>query len=120
MKILIADDNVDAALTLGALLELSGHQVEVVYDGVAALSIARTFVPEAVICDIGMPQMNGYEVARHIRSLVVPRQPLMIACTGYGNATDMRNAFDAGFDHHLTKPAEIAELLRLLAASPPS
>jgi CheY-like chemotaxis protein len=116
VKILIADDNVDAAQTLGTLLELIGHHVEVVYDGAAALQAHASFAPEAVICDIGMPQMDGYEVARRIRGGAAPRQPLMIACTGYGNPADMRSALAAGFDHHLTKPAEITELLRLLAA----
>jgi CheY-like chemotaxis protein len=115
VKILIADDNVDAAQTLATLLELIGHHVQVVYDGAAALQAAASFGPEAMICDIGMPQMNGYDVARRIRGGIVTRQPLMIACTGYGNAADMRSAMDAGFDHHLTKPAQIAELLELLA-----
>lgn len=115
MRILVADDNVDAAQSLATLLELVGHHVEVVYDGAAALQVARSFAPEAVICDIGMPQMNGYQVARHIRGGIATRQPLLIACTGYGNAADVREAKAAGFDHHLTKPAQISELLGLLA-----
>jgi CheY-like chemotaxis protein len=115
VKILVADDNVDAADTLAALLEIQGHEVEVVYDGAAAIGAATRFQPHAVICDIGMPGIDGYAVARELRA-ALPPQPrvLMIACTGYGNAADVRLALDAGFDHHLTKPGSVDDLMRLL------
>lgn len=120
MKILIADDNVDAAQTLATLLELLGHRVALAYDGEEALRATTAFAPQALICDIGMPRMDGYQVARRIRSTAGESAlPLLIACTGYGNAEDLRAAREAGFHHHLTKPADIGHLLRMLASAPP-
>lgn len=115
MKILIADDNVDAADTLGMLLELLGHEMHVVHDGTAAVQAAFAIRPRVVICDIGMPGLDGYQVARSIRAAATETQPLMIACTGYGNEADRRAALEAGFDHHLVKPVPVAELLAALA-----
>jgi CheY-like chemotaxis protein len=115
VKVLVADDNHDAADTLATLLELVGHEVQVVYDGAAAIRAAAAFDPQALICDVGMPGVDGYAVARELRTACGRTPvPLMIACTGYGNATDVRSALEAGFDHHLTKPPSIPELLRLL------
>lgn len=115
MRILVADDNQDAAQTLAALLEMMGHQVQVAYDGASALVAASAFVPEAMICDIGMPGLDGYSVVSRLRENIRDAPlPLMIACTGYGNSNDVRKSMDAGFHHHLTKPASIEELLGLL------
>jgi two-component system, sensor histidine kinase len=115
VRILVADDNQDAAQTLAALLEMMGHRVQVAYDGASALVAASAFAPEAMICDIGMPGLDGYSVASRLREATSAAQlPLMIACTGYGNASDVDKSIAAGFDHHLTKPASIDELLGLL------
>jgi two-component system, sensor histidine kinase len=118
VRILVADDNQDAAQTLATLLEMLGHQVQVAYDGAAALAAASAFAPEAMICDIGMPGLDGYTVASRLReSSGDATLPLMIACTGYGNSSDVRKSIDAGFDHHLTKPACIDDLLGFLDAA---
>ena len=117
MRILVADDNQDAAQTLATLLEMMGHHVQVAYDGGSALAAASAFAPEAMICDIGMPGLDGYSVASRLReTLSDAPPPLMIACTGYGNSGDVSKSMAAGFHHHLTKPASIDELLGLLDA----
>jgi CheY-like chemotaxis protein len=117
VTVLIADDNVDAAQTLATVLEMVGYQVHVVYDGGAAVEAARTLALQAIICDIGMPVLDGYDVARRIRTRPAgPGELVMIACTGYGTEADRQNALAAGFDHHVTKPVQIPDLLRLLPA----
>jgi PAS domain S-box-containing protein len=115
-RIALIDDNRDAADTLGLLLELRGAEVRAFYDGPAALAALETYLPTAVLLDIGMPGMDGYEVARRIR-----RQPRLsgvplIALTGWGQEEDRRRAREAGFDHHLVKPVDLAALEALLAA----
>jgi CheY-like chemotaxis protein len=114
MKILVADDNRDAAATLGMILELGNHEVSVAHDGHEALKAARAACPEAVILDIGMPGMCGDEVARQIRSESWGADVLMVAVTGWGQAEDKARAAAAGFDHHLTKPVDIDRLEKLL------
>ena len=104
LRVLIADDNRDAAAALGALLELAGHSVTLVHDGPGALQAAQAGMPDAVILDIGMPDMNGYEVARVMRQQDWGRHVLLIAVTGWGQAADKEQARAAGFDRHLTKP----------------
>ena len=114
MKILIADDNRDAAQSLGTLLELSNHEVLIANDGEEALRIARQTMPDAMILDIGMPRLTGDQVARAIRSEAWGGKVLMIAVTGWGEPEDKASATAAGFDHHLTKPIDIDEMEKLL------
>jgi PAS domain S-box-containing protein len=117
-RILIADDNEDGAIAWAALLELVGHSVRVAHDGRKALEIAETFDPEVAIIDIGMPEMNGIDVARVLRSNDSGRRMLLIAVSGWGQPQDKQLALDAGFDFHLTKPAGVEAIEALLAAMP--
>ncbi len=106
VRILIADDNRDAADTMGMLLELVGHEVIVAHSGNQALELGRQRRPDVVILDIGMPDINGYEVARTARSEDWGRSAYLIALTGWGQADDKERARMAGFDRHLTKPVD--------------
>jgi signal transduction histidine kinase/DNA-binding response OmpR family regulator len=117
-RVLVVDDNQDAAESLGLLLEVSGHEVRVCHDGAAALRAAEEYRPEAVLLDIGLPGMDGYEVARRLRACPATRGALLVALTGYGQAEDQRRAREAGFDHHLIKPADVEALAGLLASVP--
>jgi CheY-like chemotaxis protein len=115
-RCLVIEDNVDAAESLGLLLELIGHQAEVAFDGAAGLAAARRLVPDVVLCDIGLPgALDGYAVARAFRADPDLRSAFLIALTGYGREEDRRRALEAGFDTHLTKPADLDDLRRLLA-----
>ena len=116
LRVLIVDDNVDTARTLGRLLSLAGHQVVMAHEGIQALEQARIQMPEAVILDIGLPGMDGHEVARQLRRDPAFTKILLIAVTGYGQDEDRRQALEAGFNHHLTKPVEVEDLKRLLAS----
>jgi CheY-like chemotaxis protein len=115
-KILVADDNQDAANTLAMLLRLAGHEVRTAHGGEAALTIARTFEPDIALLDIGMPDLNGYEVAKRLRRTDRGKDLKLIALTGWGQDEDKRRAREAGFDHHLTKPVDPQRLDALLAA----
>lgn len=117
-KVLVVDDNVDAAETLVAVLDMLGHQARAVHDGETALTVAPDFEPHLVLLDIGLPGLDGYEVARRLRADTRLRGSLLVALTGWGSESDRRRAHEAGFDHHLTKPVEVAELEPLLAGSP--
>jgi PAS domain S-box-containing protein len=114
-KILIADDNEDAASTLGMLLRLAGHEVRTAHGGQAALTVARSFEPDIALLDIGMPDLNGYEVARQLRRTDSGKHVRLIALTGWGQDEDKRRAQEAGFDHHLTKPVDPHRLDELLS-----
>jgi PAS domain S-box-containing protein len=114
-RILVADDNRDAADTLSALLELDGHEVRTAYDGVDALQIAEQFAPQIALLDIGMPRMNGYQTARRIREHGWGSSILLVALTGWGQEQDRRQATEAGFDRHLVKPGDPQEIGRLIA-----
>ena len=114
-KILVADDNRDAANALALLLRLAGHDVRVAHDGQGALTLAREFQPDCAVLDIGMPDLNGYEVARRLRHTTFGKHVRLIALTGWGQDDDKRRARDAGFDHHLTKPVDRERLDALLA-----
>jgi CheY-like chemotaxis protein len=116
-RILVVDDNVDAAGSLSALLEHAGHEVRTTHDGPGALEEARTFRPEVVLLDIGLPGMDGYEVAREIRRLTWGNETLLVAVTGYGQEEDRRCSREAGFDAHLVKPVDPEALRALLSAS---
>ena len=113
-RVLIVDDNHDAANTLGMLLSLSGQEVQTAKDGAAALLAAAAWQPDIVFLDIGMPGMNGYEVARRLRQGAADKVPTLVAVTGWGQEEDRRRSREAGFDHHLVKPIEFDDLERLL------
>jgi two-component system, sensor histidine kinase len=113
-SILIVEDNADARDALRMLLELDGHVVEAAAEGVEALEIARAKDPDIALVDIGLPGIDGYEVARRVRSQD-PRRPLLIALTGYGQPEDRRRATEAGFDSLLVKPVDPTALTDLLA-----
>ena len=114
-RVLIADDDRDGTLTLSTVLELEGYQVRAVHGGQDALDAAREFRPHAVVLDIGMPKVTGYDCARRLRQRYGEDCPMLIALTGWKQASDKILANLAGFDHHVAKPYEPAELLRLLS-----
>ena len=114
-RVLVVDDNADAAESLAALLELSGHATRVANDGDEALRVAREFSPEIVFLDIGMPGKDGYEVAKELRASAQTRQAVLVALTGWGARDDRVRSRMAGFDHHLTKPAGLEAVDHLLA-----
>jgi PAS domain S-box-containing protein len=116
-RILVVDDNQDAALTLAMVLKVDGYVVEIANTGKEALKLAQRLEPEIVLLDIGLPEMDGYEVARQLRQLPLPLDPLLVAITGYGQPEDRARSQEAGFDYHLIKPVNVAELLRLCAAA---
>jgi CheY-like chemotaxis protein len=115
LRILVADDNRDSAESLGMLLELSGHEVFLAHDGVTALALAAEKRPHVALLDIGMPGMDGYEVAASVRAETWGSAITLIAITGWGQEDNKRAAQAAGFDHHLTKPMDSAVLDALLA-----
>jgi CheY-like chemotaxis protein len=116
-RVLIADDNQDAAESLAMLLQMEGHDVTVVHDGRQALATIAAVRPDVAVLDIGMPELNGYEVARHIREGALGSAITLIAVTGWGQAADKARAIAAGFDHHFTKPVEPESLTRMLRSS---
>jgi CheY-like chemotaxis protein len=117
-RVLVVDDNVDAAVSLGMLLKLAGQEVRVAYDGPAALRQAIDFRPQLVLLDIGMPGMDGYEVCRRLRRESGLEQTTLVALTGWGQDEDRRRSHEAGFDHHIVKPVEPSALHRLLDELP--
>jgi CheY-like chemotaxis protein len=114
-RVLLADDLPDAVDSLAMMLRLAGHDVQTAHDGLEAVQAAATFRPAVVLLDIGMPRMNGYEAARHIRQQPWGKEMLLVALTGWGQEDDRRRTLEAGFDHHLTKPVEPKVLEELLA-----
>ena len=118
LKILVVDDNTDAASMLGLVVKMLGNEVRLANDGLQAVRVAEEFMPDVVIMDIGMPKMNGYEAARHIRERTWGANIVLVALTGWGMDEDRRRATEAGFDYHLVKPADPSELQRLLAQLP--
>ena len=116
LRILVVDDNQDSASSMTLLLELYGHEVCVANSGQAALEVAAERKPDAILLDIGMPGMNGYEVARRLRQQPAFAETLLIAITGYGRASDLEQTQAAGFDHHLVKPIDYDKLQALLAS----
>jgi signal transduction histidine kinase len=109
-RILVVDDNHDSADAVTLILQLDGHDVKAVYNGIDALDLVEQFKPHAVLLDIGMPQMNGYEVAQRLRAQTWGKNVLLIAQTGWGQAEDIRQCREAGFDHHVTKPIDFRKL----------
>jgi signal transduction histidine kinase/ActR/RegA family two-component response regulator len=116
-RILVVDDNVDAASTLGELLTALGHEVMVRFDGKSALADAAAFAPDVLVLDIGLPDMDGYELARRLRGEPATAQARYLALTGYGQAHDRTLARAAGFDHHFVKPVDIAALQAVLGTN---
>jgi CheY-like chemotaxis protein len=115
--VLIADDNRDAADTLADILRHLGCDVAVAYDGGEAVELARSFVPELVFLDIGMPILDGYETARRIRSDAGERPVKLVALTGWGQADDRQRGREAGFDEHLVKPATFESVRAMLPSA---
>ena len=113
-RILVVDDNLDSAESLALLLGFQGHEVRTAGDGPGAIETARSFQPEVVFLDIGLPGMDGYEVARNLRADPGLDGAILIAMTGYGREEDVRRALESGFDRHLTKPVDFAEIEKLL------
>jgi CheY-like chemotaxis protein len=120
LRVLVVDDNHDAAESLGMLLELVGHAAHIAHDGRQALQLAREVRPDVVFLDIGLPDVSGYEVARQLRALPAFEQTMLVALTGWGTEDDRNRTRAAGFDRHLTKPAEMSAVEELLRAAAPS
>jgi two-component system CheB/CheR fusion protein len=116
MRILVVDDNVDALESGAALLRIDGHDVQTARDGPAALLCVEQFKPEVVLLDIGLPEMDGYEVARRLRLMPDQHDTLLIAHSGYGEEEHLERARRAGFDHHLIKPADLSQLSAVVAS----
>ena len=117
-RVLIVDDNEDAAESLATHLRIKGHDTRLAFDGVSAINIAEQFQPDVMFVDIGMPRLDGHETARRIRSFPWGKKVLLVALTGWGHTDDRRRSHLAGFDHHLVKPADHAAIDRLVAAPP--
>jgi CheY-like chemotaxis protein len=115
-RVLVVDDNVDMVETVRDALELGGHVVDVAFSGREAIEKARTFRPDVVLCDIGLPEMDGYEVARAFRADPALARTKLVALSGYAQASDVTRALNAGFDAHLAKPPTIAAILEQVAA----
>jgi CheY-like chemotaxis protein len=118
LKVLVVDDNADAANTLNMLLDASGHEVFTEYTAVKAIERTREVHPQVCLLDIGLPDMDGCELARRLRALPGMAKATMIAVSGYGQEQDKQRSADAGFDHHLVKPINTGKLLKLLAQAP--
>ena len=114
LKVLLADDNPDILWSVGKIVEFCGCEAQGVDGGLAALEAVRTAMPDVVILDIGMPDMNGHDVARHIRQMPGGHDVLLVAATGWGQQADRRETREAGFDVHLVKPIEQHDLRILL------
>jgi CheY-like chemotaxis protein len=114
-RVLIADDNRDAADSLSMLLELAGHEVRVAHLGRAALSLAQAFRPDVALLDIGMPDLSGYEVARELRREPWGQGIMLIALTGWGQEKDRQEALEAGFNQHVTKPIDPDQIETLIS-----
>jgi signal transduction histidine kinase/ActR/RegA family two-component response regulator len=114
-RVLVVDDNVDCLYSMKTLLARVGHEVATALDGPSALEAARTFAPQVVLLDIGIPRLDGYEVARHMRSETALDGVLLVATTGYGQEVDRQRSREAGIDHHLVKPLDFKKVQELLA-----
>lgn len=120
LRVLVVDDNVDAAQSLALLLQLSRHEVHTAHDGPTALEAASAFRPNVVLLDIGLPKLDGYAVARTLRQQPVHKHVVLVAMTGYGQDSDRQNSRAAGFDHHMVKPVDFGKVLQILANVAPS
>jgi CheY-like chemotaxis protein len=117
LQVLVVDDNTDAADSLGVLLDIEGHAAHIAHNGAEALRVAESHPLDVVFLDIGLPDMTGYEVARRMRALPGMQKTLLVALTGWGTQDDRQRTREAGFDRHLTKPAELPAVEELLRAA---
>ena len=117
LRVLIVDDLVDAADSLAILLRRLGYEVQATYDGASALRAAAEFLPQAVLLDLALPKLDGFQVAARLRQMPDLQNVCLIALSGYGQADDVARTRTAGFDFHLIKPVNFDELLRLLRAT---
>jgi CheY-like chemotaxis protein len=116
LRVLLVDDVADTRIVFGRLLEILGHQVRTADDGPSALEAALEFRPDVVLLDLGLPGMNGYEVAKRMRQQLALQNAVLAAVTGYGQQIDRQRSQQMGFDHHLVKPIDVDALQQLLAA----
>ena len=114
---MVVDDYVDAAESLTMLLQMEGHEVKTAHCGLQAIELAQAFRPQVALLDIGLPDLNGYEVANRLRTLPETHEAVLIALTGYGQTEDRNRSQIAGFDHHLLKPVNFVTLAELLASA---
>jgi len=114
-RILVVDDNHDSALSLAMMLSIMGHETRTANDGESAVTTAESFLPDVVLLDIGLPKLNGYEVAQRIRGQAWGKAMFLIAVTGWGQEEDRQRSAEVGLDVHMVKPVEPAALERLLA-----
>jgi CheY-like chemotaxis protein len=112
---LVVDDNQDSAASMALILRTLGEEVQVAYDGLEAVQIAREYQPGLILLDIGLPKLNGYEAGRQIRRLPGGDEIVLVAVTGWGQQNDRARSKEAGFDHHLVKPLEMATVRALVA-----
>jgi PAS domain S-box-containing protein len=117
LRILVVDDNADAAESLAMLLQMTGHETYLAHDGVEALALAEQMRPQVVLLDIGLPKMSGHDVAQRIRSEPWGQEIVLVALTGWGQQQDRRRSQEAGFDHHLVKPVDVDTLMRVLSTA---
>ena len=115
LRVLVVDDNVDTVTTLALLVKESGHDVRTAYDGSSVLEAALDYRPNVVLLDIGLPGLNGFEVAKQLRQQPALQNAVLVAMTGYGGVSDLQRSFEAGFDHHLVKPGDFVKVLQILA-----
>ena len=113
-RILVVDDNRDAAITLAMLLKVTGNETKTAHDGLEAVEAAEAFRPDVILLDIGLPKLNGYDAARRIREQPWGRGLVLIALTGWGQDEDRRRSSEAGFNHHLVKPVDHSVLVKLI------
>ena len=114
LRVLVVDDNVDTVTTLAMLVKESGHDVRTAYDGSTVLEAALDYRPNVILLDIGLPALNGFEVAKRIRQQPALQNAVLVAMTGYGRESDRRSSQEAGFDHHLVKPGDFGKVLQIL------
>lgn len=114
-RILVVDDNHDSALSLAMMLSIMGHETRTAHDGESAVATAESFLPDVILLDIGLPKLNGYEVASRIRENAWGRSMFLIAVTGWGQEEDRQRSSEVGLNVHMVKPVEPAALERLLA-----
>jgi DNA-binding response OmpR family regulator len=116
LRLLLVDDSVDAATLLSMVLEADGYDVRVAHEAKQALEVAAQFKPEIVLLDLGLPGMDGFQLAREMRKQATTANALLVAVTGYGQAADRLRSQEAGFDHHLVKPVSAEEIQRVIAS----
>jgi two-component system, chemotaxis family, CheB/CheR fusion protein len=115
LRVLVVDDNVDVARTFSILIRRAGHEAQTAHDGPGAIETALDFRPDVILLDIGLPHMDGHEVARRIRGEAALDGVVLVAMTGYGGEADRRRSRQSGFNHHLVKPATGEKLRQILA-----